>query len=165
VAGLPTEAAERDRAFSRDVDCPVVQAARSGEVVLGQGSGCCSRPGPRAGAVVGVPIWLHGRILGSLGLWFPKDAWFGTPEREFFLTVGRECAQALERARLYDAGVRARRQLQEQRRFVETVMRQMPLGVAIIDAASRKVLMANAKLPRSSAAGRRARGTWRTFSR
>jgi signal transduction histidine kinase/ActR/RegA family two-component response regulator len=51
-----------------------------------------------------------GKAVGVLGLSFERSGAFGSEEREFMLSLGRQCAQALERARLFDAEQRARRE-------------------------------------------------------
>lgn len=52
-------------------------------------------------AFVALPLALHGKVRGALGLTFETDHAFSPEERELLLTVARQCAQALERARLY----------------------------------------------------------------
>src|SRR5690606_10830867 len=65
------------------------------------------------GGAAALPLQLHGRILGGMGLRFPTGRKFNAEDRDFFLTIGRECAQALERARLYDEVTAHNRRLEE----------------------------------------------------
>jgi anti-anti-sigma factor len=55
----------------------------------------------RAGARAAVPLMMHGRAIGGLYMNFAEEREFGPSELEFMLTLGRQCAQAVERARLY----------------------------------------------------------------
>lgn len=53
------------------------------------------------GAVCVIPLTLAGRVAGTLGINFGSDFEFDAEEQEFLLTLAWQCAQALERARLY----------------------------------------------------------------
>ena len=54
-------------------------------------------------AVAGLPLVVEGRPIGALSLAFPTDRAFTADDRVFMATVTDLCAQALERARLYEA--------------------------------------------------------------
>ena len=56
----------------------------------------------------GVPLIVEGRAVGSMVLTFGVERVLDTEDREHVLALGRLCAQALERARLYDAAEDAR---------------------------------------------------------
>jgi PAS domain S-box-containing protein len=55
-----------------------------------------------------VPLVVGGKAVGVLGLSFDRPGAFSQEDRQFMLSLARQCAQALERARLYDAERRAR---------------------------------------------------------
>jgi signal transduction histidine kinase len=55
-----------------------------------------------------LPLAAHGATLGALGLSFDAERVIPADERAFMLTLATQCAQALERARLYEAEERAR---------------------------------------------------------
>ncbi len=55
-----------------------------------------------------LPLMAEGRILGVLGLEFPASRDFTNDDRGLMSTLAQECAQALERARLYEAERAAR---------------------------------------------------------
>jgi len=55
-----------------------------------------------------LPLIVKGRIIGSMGLSFDKARPFAEEERAFMLALARQCAQALERARLYEVEREAR---------------------------------------------------------
>jgi signal transduction histidine kinase len=46
---------------------------------------------------------VEGRAVGGLALSFATERTFGAEDRAFMLALARQCAQALERTRLYDA--------------------------------------------------------------
>jgi PAS domain S-box-containing protein len=63
-------------------------------------------------AIAGLPLIYQGRLLGVLGLYFAETRAFHAEEKEFLLTIARQCAIALERAQLYETA-------QQQRRIAE----------------------------------------------
>jgi signal transduction histidine kinase len=58
---------------------------------------------PLNGAWIAVPLELHGALLGVMSLSFHTPRSFHEHERNLCLTLARQCALALERARLYAA--------------------------------------------------------------
>jgi PAS domain S-box-containing protein len=54
-------------------------------------------------AVAGLPLQVEGRTIGALSLAFPSDRPFDENDRRFMATVADLCAQALQRAELYEA--------------------------------------------------------------
>jgi signal transduction histidine kinase/ActR/RegA family two-component response regulator len=59
------------------------------------------------GALAIIPLLVEGRTTGGLGLVFPGPRSFTDDDRSFMNALGRHCAQALERARAYEAERRA----------------------------------------------------------
>lgn len=57
--------------------------------------------GIREGAGAVVPLMLETRVTGALSLHFAPPRRLDGDEADFLLTLGRQCAQAFERARLY----------------------------------------------------------------
>jgi signal transduction histidine kinase len=55
-----------------------------------------------------LPLVVEGRTIGALSFSFPETHEFSPEKREFGLTLAYQCAQALERARLYEAEQKAR---------------------------------------------------------
>lgn len=55
-----------------------------------------------------LPLGVEGRIIGAFGLSFTQPQVFDESDQTFMLALGRQCAQALERARLYEAEYAAR---------------------------------------------------------
>jgi signal transduction histidine kinase len=56
------------------------------------------------GALAAIPMFLRDRPVGGIGYVFPGPRKFPPEDREFLLALARECAQALERARLFQKG-------------------------------------------------------------
>ena len=67
-------------------------------------------PGQRA-PTASVPLHTGERPIGALGFRFPAGRRFTEHDRDLVASLGDHCAQALERARLYDAEHRARESL------------------------------------------------------
>lgn len=63
-------------------------------------------PGSRSWAAI--PLIAEGRVLGVMGLSLSRPGPFSDEERAFILALAQQCAQALDRARLYEAERRAR---------------------------------------------------------
>src|SRR5918912_2397688 len=60
-----------------------------------------------------LPLLDYRRMVGVVGLSFPAERPFSAEERAFMLALARQCAQALERARLYRELAERERQLQD----------------------------------------------------
>ncbi len=54
-------------------------------------------------SIVALPLMVAGRVVGVVGVGFPEARRFGAVERGMLLAVAEQCAQALDRARLYRA--------------------------------------------------------------
>lgn len=114
--GYPLELTERWSVFSITAPIPLADAARLGQPVLLPSLGAIQARYPHltadllAGhrAWAAVPLIMKDRTIGAIGLSFAERQDFGPEVLEFMLTLARQCAQALERARLYAAEARAR---------------------------------------------------------
>ncbi|MGH3903344.1 MAG: SpoIIE family protein phosphatase [Pseudonocardiaceae bacterium] len=62
-----------------------------------------------------LPLILDGTVLGAMNFSFTTDREFGTDDRTFLMTLAGQCAQALDRARLYAAERHARAVAERQR--------------------------------------------------
>jgi signal transduction histidine kinase len=110
IAGYPEEVTKQWPGFAADGPFPVADAVRSGEPVLLETLEARNAryPGLRAfrevyagGALAAIPMFLRDRPLGGIGYVFPTARQFPPEDREFLLALAHECAQALERARLF----------------------------------------------------------------
>jgi GAF domain-containing protein len=95
-----------------DVAAPHTDAVRTGKPVwldtpaaidAGYPALASERAARRDGAWVAVPLALEGRSIGALALTFPEGRGLREDDRSFVLALAQQCAQALERARLYEA--------------------------------------------------------------
>ena len=104
-------------------------------------------------ALAAVPLLVDGRPLGAIGLSFRSEQEFGSEDRAFIQGLAAKSALALERARLYDESLRARREAQqaldelvEERSRLDTIVEQMPAGLIIAEAPSGRLLRGNEQL-------------------
>ncbi len=130
--GLPADARDLWRRIARDADLPLTHAVRTGEPVWVASvadavpgsdavAGLRAAVGYRAAAVL--PLLVEDRAVGAVALGFPEVRAFGAQEQAFLLTVARQCAQALERARLYAAEHAARAEAEAARADAERANR------------------------------------------
>ena len=104
--------------FALDAPFPISDAVRSRDAVFVLDARERRRRYPQLppagadGAIVAVPMMLHGRIIGGLAFRFAGGRRFNERDREFYLNMGAQCAAAVERARLHDS---ERRLLQRER--------------------------------------------------
>jgi PAS domain S-box-containing protein len=120
--GYPTEMLESWRHFPLDTHMPLADAVRTGEPSLLASPSALAARYPQLAAlvertgnqsVVAIPLSSNGRAIGVLGLSFAIAQSFTTEDRTFLLMLARQCALALERARLYEAEQAAHAAAQE----------------------------------------------------
>ncbi|HEU5103310.1 MAG TPA: PAS domain S-box protein [Roseiflexaceae bacterium] len=73
-------------------------------------------------AFVAIPLKIDARVVGALGITFMVPRAFSAGDQAFIEAVARQCAQALERARLYEAEQQARAKLQERERHLHLAL-------------------------------------------
>ena len=119
-AGYSSEVTAGWERFSIDVDTPLTSAVRLNAAILLEDAEECERRYPllaRAGrsfeAIAALPLVFHGEAMGGMGLSFSHARVFTAGDRGFLLALGRQCAQALERARLYEERTYVARTLQQ----------------------------------------------------
>ncbi len=107
------------RRFGADEPLPIPDAVRLGEPVLIPSleafrsrypQHAVLNPGLKAWAAV--PLIADGGPIGALGLSFDAPQAFARDEVAYLITLAGQCAQALARARLYEAAQQARDQLE-----------------------------------------------------
>jgi PAS domain S-box-containing protein len=80
-------------------------------------------------ALVAYPLVVKGRTIGALGLSFLEAQKFSDEGRTFMLALAQQCAQALERAHLYETEQRLRTEAEETNRikdeFLATVSHEL----------------------------------------
>ncbi|HXG72767.1 MAG TPA: GAF domain-containing sensor histidine kinase [Gemmatimonadaceae bacterium] len=117
AAAMPAEIENEWRSFPLASDVPIAEVARTGEAVFIESREEWIRRYPAIGellaatghhAVATLPLVAGGRKIGALGLSFDAPRKLSSDERALALSAARLCAQALERARLFDDEKRAR---------------------------------------------------------
>ncbi|HUR92946.1 MAG TPA: GAF domain-containing protein [Gemmatimonadales bacterium] len=126
--GEPAAPATRSPGHPGDPDDPsgpLAQAMASGQAVFVESAGEWRERYPAAavrvlhrGSVVAVPFMAEGHPAGGLELEFDHDRRMAPEDRDFVVTLAGQGAQALERARLYEAEQRARRNAEAAREQV-----------------------------------------------
>jgi PAS domain S-box-containing protein len=151
VVGYPEELARPWRRFPLTAQTALAEAARTGQHVWLESPDDFLRrygrlPDPAALAISqawgALPLVASGRVIGALGLSYPWPRAFDADARRFAATLADLCAQALERARLYEAEQRARAEAEDAVR-----MRDIFLSVAAHELKTPlTALMGNAQL-------------------
>ena len=134
VVGCPPEVEDAYRTFPADAPLPIPDAVRQGRPVILENLGRRKERYPGAGthvarpggAAVAIPM-KQGDVEGGLWFAFPDDRTFDEDDRTFLATMAGLGAQALERARLYDAERAARERAErevEERKAAERALRE-----------------------------------------
>ena len=76
-------------------------------------------------ALAAVPLVVDDRALGAMGLVFRAPRSFSDEDRRFITTLAHHCAQALERARLFEAEQQARREAEAANRMKDEFLAMM----------------------------------------
>jgi PAS domain S-box-containing protein len=76
-------------------------------------------------AIVSVPLIAAGQTVGAMAFTFATDRAFSPDDRNYFLAIGRQCAQAVERARLFHAEREARKRADEANRAKSAFLANM----------------------------------------
>jgi signal transduction histidine kinase/PAS domain-containing protein len=162
AVGYPEEMLARWQTFPLDGHIPLSEAVRERTPVLIGDDRTLSARYPQLSserrltgtqAIAAVPLIADGRALGAIGLSFRSEQEFTSDDRAFMLSLAAKCALALERARLYDESLSARREAQkaldtlgEERARLDTIVQQMPAGLLIAEAPSGKLVRGNEQL-------------------
>lgn len=118
---------DRFRRMSIDDPLPITEAARTAQPVyvetdedrfiryplLANAEGVSA-----TGAWAAIPLTVENRTLGVLGLTFPEPREFCDEDQEFILALCRQCAQALDRAMVYETERATRARTEEVLRFL-----------------------------------------------
>jgi PAS domain S-box-containing protein len=122
AVGYPTDVLVNWQRFSLNTPTPLADAVRFREPILLESPDALADRFPRLTAmpdstgntsVAAIPLSVNGQATGVLGLSFATFQSFTGEDRAFMLTLARQCALALERARLYEAERAARAEAQE----------------------------------------------------
>ncbi len=115
AVGYAPEVIRQWRRLGLDLSFPLTDAVRTASVVtVGSPAALLARyPHLASRSNVGsawitVPLLADHRILGVMGMSFDAPRAFDDDDQRFLIALGQQCAQALERARLYEAERAAR---------------------------------------------------------
>lgn len=117
AVGYQQEQIDTWRQFSINAPVPLAEAVRTGEPVWQEPTATrVARYSNLAqiyaqydyGAWISIPLMLEGRAVGGMSLAFAETQEFSQDDHTFILSLAQQCAQALERARLYEAEQTAR---------------------------------------------------------
>ncbi|WP_437965644.1 ATP-binding protein [Sorangium sp. So ce260] len=117
--GYPQEIVERLRRIPLSARLPATDCIRTGQLLVFESPEAYHAAYPDAPirdwakTRICVPLTLSDRTLGVLGVTYLDTCRISEDDRSFMRTLAQQCAQALERARLYDAELRARRLREE----------------------------------------------------
>ncbi|MDQ3107349.1 MAG: SpoIIE family protein phosphatase [Actinomycetota bacterium] len=120
VDGMEPSSVAKFETVGLDAALPITDAVRSGEPVFLSSiaerderyPGLVSVPAANR-SFAAVPMLLHGRAVGCIALGWAEERTFDDADAPFLLTLGRQAALALERARLYQAEREARAAAEE----------------------------------------------------
>ncbi|MBW4678548.1 MAG: PAS domain S-box protein [Microcoleus vaginatus WJT46-NPBG5] len=114
IVGYPQEVVDAWTCFSADAPLPIADAVRRRQAIVLETQAERNAFYPHLvsvhlesssidGALVAIPMIVNERVIGGLGLGFPEERKFNQDDRAFMLALAQQCAQALERARLFEA--------------------------------------------------------------
>jgi signal transduction histidine kinase/ActR/RegA family two-component response regulator len=115
--GLPPGLIDEWRRFPVAQQVPLAIAVRTGELLVLENLEARDKAFPHLvsihaltgnQALAAIPLIVEGRAVGAMGLSFEEAQQFSDEDRAFMLAIARQCAQAITRARLYDAERRSR---------------------------------------------------------
>ncbi|MGV3722463.1 MAG: GAF domain-containing protein [Actinomycetota bacterium] len=116
AANYPAQLTQPWKRFPLATNAPLAETVRTGDPLFFEDLRCLQERYPDLGvnwstpnrAFAAVPLLVDRLLLGSLGLSFRQEREFSAEDREFICAVARQCGQAIQRARLYEAERAAR---------------------------------------------------------
>ncbi|MGZ8376126.1 MAG: ATP-binding protein [Gemmatirosa sp.] len=135
--GLPARVSTEYARFPVSAPLPTAASVRTGEAFFAEDGAAVRATFPgvshlfdRLGteALATVPLAVGGETVGAMSFTFTAPRAFPRADREFFLALGRQAAQALERARLIEAERTARARTETLQRVTAALARAQTLA-------------------------------------
>ena len=136
--GFPQEVVDKWQRFLLSAPVPIADAVRSKAPILVESFEEWSDRYPGLGplasvtgghALIAFPLIVEGRTIGAMGLSFLEPQKYSDEDQAFMSALAQQCAQALERARLYETERRLRAEAEEANRhkdeFLATVSHEL----------------------------------------
>ncbi len=147
--GLADDQRARYGAFRLDAPFPASTAARTGAAAWLESwrDITAAFPGLREGdpapwsaaAAAALPLRAGGAALGAITFWFHRSHRFDPDVRRFLESIADQCAQALDRALLFEAERAHRAAAERDRAVLDGIFENAPLGIGLYDSAFRFV--------------------------
>jgi PAS domain S-box-containing protein len=138
TVGFPQDVIGKWKSFSVSQRVPIADAVREKSPIIIEGYDSWKERYPGLGplasvtgsrALVAFPLIVEGRTIGAMGLSFPQPQSFSEDDLAFMLALSQQCAQALDRAHLYETEQRLRTQAEAANRikdeFLATVSHEL----------------------------------------
>ncbi|MHC5734842.1 PAS domain S-box protein [Nostoc sp.] len=116
TVGEQQEIVDSSRRFSINASAPLAEAVRTKQPIWQEPTTTKVAPNlaqeyaqSNYGAWISIPLIIEGRAIGGMSLAFTEIQKFNQDDQAFMLALAQQCAQAMERARLYEAEQTARK--------------------------------------------------------
>ena len=128
ATGYPEAVLHKFIRFSLDAALPLARSVRNGRAIWIESPEqlaeqfpdlVSARVGLHLSSSASIPLMVKGNGFGALGLSFAEVRTFRDEDKSFILSLAQQCAQALERARLYEAERTARDEAENARQRFE----------------------------------------------
>lgn len=156
TVGYDRQMRQKWEEFPASLEAPIAETIRRGQAVFLPSAEALASAYP---AIVGktadssrawatIPLLVEGRSIGAMGFSFSQPRSFSQEERDFMIALGRQCAQAFERARLYEAEQVARTEAEAARHRLEFLSEASAILAASLDYKVTLGQIANLVVPR-----------------
>lgn len=139
--GIEPEQLERFKLIPTEAPLPIAAAARTGQAVwinsaeeaLARFPALSGRASPDHQSLGCVPLRIDGPPIGVLQLGFREPRTFDEHEQRYLRILAQQCAQALERSRLYAVEQAARAAADAERETLDAIFTQAPVPVVVFE--------------------------------